>query len=90
MYLSYLVGQCLQHGCTIKRAILSHISEASSFHASGSKADIIINCSGLLASKLGGVEDKTVVPIRGQIVVVRNDPGIMMCTSGTDDGPNET
>lgn len=42
-----------------------------------------------MASKLGGVEDKTVVPARGQIVIVRNDAGKMMDISGTDDGDDE-
>lgn len=49
----------------------------------------MVNCTGLLASKLGGVEDKTVVPARGQVVVVRNDAGKMADVSGTDDGPDE-
>ena len=34
-----------------------------------------------MARDLGGVEDKTVVPARGQVVVVRNDPGIMASIS---------
>ena len=42
-----------------------------------------------MASKLGGVEDKTVVPARGQIVVVRNEAGKMATISGTDDGSDE-
>ncbi len=42
-----------------------------------------------MASKLGGVEDKSVVPARGQIVVVRNDAGKMLDISGTDDGDGE-
>lgn len=42
-----------------------------------------------MASTLGGVEDKTVVPARGQIVLVRNDPGRMLSVSGTDDGSDE-
>ena len=50
----------------------------------------MVNCTGLMASKLGGVEDKSVVPARGQIVVVRNDArGKMLNMSGTDDGNNE-
>jgi D-amino-acid oxidase len=91
MYLSYLVGRCISNGVILKRAVLSHISDAASLHSSGpdTKADIIINCTGLLASKLGGVMDKSVFPIRGQTVVVRNDPGVMMCSSSTDDGPDE-
>jgi D-amino-acid oxidase len=42
-----------------------------------------------MASRLGGVEDKSVVPVRGQIVVVRNDTGKMVAISGTDDGGDE-
>lgn len=42
-----------------------------------------------MAHKLGGVEDKTVVPARGQIVLVRNDAGKMLDVSGTDDGDGE-
>jgi D-amino-acid oxidase len=73
----------------LKRAILGHISEASRHHHSGEKADVIVNCTGLLASKLGGVIDIDVIPTRGQIVLVRNDPGAMFSTSGTDDGHDE-
>lgn len=39
-----------------------------------------------MASKLGGVGDRTVVPARGQIVIVRNDARKMLDVSGTDDG----
>jgi D-amino-acid oxidase len=42
-----------------------------------------------MASKLGGVEDTTVVPARGQIVIVRNEAGKMLDVSGTDDGDEE-
>jgi D-amino-acid oxidase len=89
IYLPYLASQCLKNGVTIKRAVVSHISDAASLHHSGKEADLILNCTGLLASKLGGVEDKTVIPARGQIVVVRNDPGVMLTISGTDDGDDE-
>ncbi|KAJ5979995.1 FAD dependent oxidoreductase [Penicillium waksmanii] len=40
-------------------------------------------------TSLGGVEDKSVVPARGQIVVVSNDAGKMVSISGTDDGDDE-
>lgn len=33
--------------------------------------------------------DKNVYPGRGQIVLVRNDPGVMLTVSGTDDGDDE-
>lgn len=48
-----------------------------------------MNCTGLMASKLGGVNDQSVYPARGQIVIVRNDAGKMMDISGTDDGDDE-
>jgi len=90
VYLPYLKGQCFKQGVTFKRGVVSHISDAASLHHSGKKADVIINCTGLLARKLGGVMDLSVVPVRGQVVVVRNDPGDDMFTiSGTDDGDGE-
>lgn len=49
----------------------------------------MVNCTGLMASTLGGVEDKSVYPARGQIVIVRNDAGKMLSLSGTDDGDDE-
>lgn len=88
VYLPWLVGQCRKHGVVIKRASLNHISEASSLGPSG-KADIIVNCTGLLASKLGGVMDPKVAPARGQIVVVRNVSPFMVATSSTEDSPDE-
>jgi D-amino-acid oxidase len=89
LYLPYLVGQNRKHGVVLSRGILSHISDACTVHHSGKPADIIINCTGLLASKLGGVEDKTVVPARGQTVIVRNDSRLLAGSSGTDDGEDE-
>lgn len=84
IYLPWLVSQCLKNGVIFKRAVFKHIREAAHLDPLG-KMDIVINCTGLGASILGGVEDKTVVPARGQIVVVRNDAGKMMDFSGTDD-----
>jgi D-amino-acid oxidase len=72
-----------------KRATFTHICEAANDHHSGRKAHVVINCTGLSASKIGGVEDKTVVPARGQIVLVRNSPGAMVTISGCDDGEDE-
>ncbi|KAK3988468.1 hypothetical protein QBC44DRAFT_329097 [Cladorrhinum sp. PSN332] len=90
VYLPWLVGQCAKLGVRFKRAVLSHVSEASSMSHTGKKADIVINASGLLACKLGGVMDKKTYPARGQIVLVRNEAaGIMPTTSGTDDGDDE-
>jgi len=88
VYLPWILGQCVKAGVIFKRGILSHISEAGRFHPSG-HADVAVNCTGLLASKLGGVMDANVYPGRGQIVLVRNDPGVMVTVSGTDDGSEE-
>ncbi|KAL8666251.1 MAG: hypothetical protein Q9202_001519 [Teloschistes flavicans] len=89
IYLSWLVSQCLQKGVIFKRANVKHISEASQLHSSGHEAHVVVNCTGLSALKLGGVEDKNMMPIRGQTVLVRNEANVMCSTSGTDDGDGE-
>jgi D-amino-acid oxidase len=89
IYLGWLVGQCRKQGVVFKRAVLSHIADAATLHQSG-KADVVVNCTGLLASKLGGVMDANIVPVRGQTVLVRNDSGMIISTSGNDDGPEES
>ena len=98
IYVPWLVGQCAKLGVVFKRATLKHISEAKHLSHTGRKADIIVNATGLLACKLGGVMDSKVHPVRGQIVVVRNESGIpesqgggtmMVTTSGSDDGEDQ-
>jgi glycine/D-amino acid oxidase-like deaminating enzyme len=90
LYLPWLASQCLKLGVKIRRGVVSHISEAASLHHSGQRADIVINCTGLSSLRLGGVEDSTLFPSRGQIVLVRNDPMVITMVSSTDDGPSET
>ncbi|ORZ35468.1 hypothetical protein BCR44DRAFT_1528954, partial [Catenaria anguillulae PL171] len=46
-----------------------HIDEA--YRLGKSSHTIVVNCTGLGARTLGGVEDKAVYPTRGQIVIVR-------------------
>lgn len=58
-------------------------------HTGAAKADIVVNATGLMACKLGGVMDAKVVPARGQVVVVRNVSPAMLCVSSCDDGPEE-
>lgn len=89
IYLPWLVGQCVKKGAVFKRAVIKHITEAADGHHSGQKADVVVNCTGLSSKTLGGVLDNTMYPARGQIVVVRNDPGEMASISGTDDGEDE-
>lgn len=91
IYLPWLVSQCLKNGAVFKRANLKHISEAAApgVHHCGKAADLIVNCTGLGSLKLGGVEDKDLRPVRGQVVVVRNDSGKMHTTSRTGENSDE-
>ena len=84
-----MVGECLKAGVVFKRAVFAHICEAATVHHSGRKADLIINCTGLSASKLDGVKDQNLTPVRGQTVLVRSEPNIGGGNSGTDDGDDE-
>jgi D-amino-acid oxidase len=81
-----------------KRATLSHISDAgylfgppTPFNVTteeskhSSKADIIINCTGLSSYSLGGVCDKALTPARGQIVLVRQELPFMFAANGVPD-----
>ena len=91
IYLPWLVSQCRKNGVMFKRAVFEHISEAALLlgaHPSN-KIDLVVNFTALMASKLGGVEYKSVLPARGQIVVVRNETNKMIDVSGTDDGDDE-
>jgi glycine/D-amino acid oxidase-like deaminating enzyme len=79
----------MKNGCVLKRASLKHIADAAEAHHSGNKADVVVNCTGLASRTLGGVADDQVYPVRGQIMIVRNDPGSMTSISGSDDGGDE-
>ncbi|KFH45148.1 D-amino-acid oxidase-like protein [Hapsidospora chrysogenum ATCC 11550] len=89
VYLPWLLGQCLKAGVVIRRGVLSHIREAKGMSHTGKPADIVVNATGLGSLRLGGVEDKTMAPARGQIVLVRNECTPMLSSSGTEDGPTE-
>ncbi|KAF9545091.1 hypothetical protein EC957_011246 [Mortierella hygrophila] len=72
-YLKYLQEQILARGGSIDRATIPSLKAlARAPHsADGSKADIIINCSGLGSRNLPGVHDHQMFPTRGQIVIVK-------------------
>ncbi|KAI2629351.1 FAD dependent oxidoreductase [Xylaria nigripes] len=89
LYLPWLVGQCRKNGVVLRRGRLHHITEASRMSHTGGKVDVVINATGVMASRLGGVMDQSVVPIRGQVVVVRNEAPYMIAVSGTDDADDE-
>lgn len=85
LYLPWLVSQCTRNGVVFRRANIKHISDAASLSHTGDQASIIVNATALGARKLGGVLDPNMIPIRGQVVVVRNESQRMVCQSGTDD-----
>jgi D-amino-acid oxidase len=73
LYLTYLLQKVEVLGGRLFRKSVKHIDDAYQFHHSGKRAHLVVNSTGLLASKLGGVNDDRVFPIRGQIVRVRNN-----------------
>lgn len=73
IYLNYLLQKCYALGAMLKRQVVNHIDEAAKYHSSGKKADLVINCTGLSARFLGGVEDQKCFPIRGQVLWARNN-----------------
>lgn len=71
------------------RGEFAHICHAADAHHSGKRADLVVNCTGLSARTLGGVEDAEMIPIRGQTVLVRNETaGMMYNIDKTDKEPS--
>ena len=91
VYLHYLQAQCLAHKIHFRRAAVSDIKEAfdlafSSRTASGTiRAEAVVNCTGLSASRLGGVNDDKMIPMLGQLVIVENESRGMFELSGHED-----
>jgi D-amino-acid oxidase len=71
IYLPYLQSQLLSLGTTFIRRHLYHIREA--FTLTSPTPAAVVNATGIMASKLGGVEDTAVYPTRGQTILVRNE-----------------
>jgi len=90
IYLSYLVQKCLALNILIRRVpAIKDISEARSLHSSGKSAKFVVNCTGLLATKIGGFTDpKRNFPVRGQVVVLRNTVDTVISVDGHEE-PNE-
>ncbi|CAG8453142.1 5791_t:CDS:2, partial [Scutellospora calospora] len=65
-YLNYLLNTFTLLGGTTQRVNLSHLLECI-----GSETDVVINCSGIHARTLKGVEDPKVYAVRGQLVVAQ-------------------
>jgi glycine/D-amino acid oxidase-like deaminating enzyme len=80
-YLNYLLKRFLEKGGTLIRGHVQHIDQVleagstpfkgdNSIDGSASPPDAVVVCTGLGARFLGGVEDKTVYPSRGQTVIL--------------------
>ncbi|KAI8373705.1 hypothetical protein BD560DRAFT_327905 [Blakeslea trispora] len=66
VYLPWLFKQYLLLGGRHCRQRINCISEAMS-----DDVDIVVNCTGVGVRNLGGVNDKSVVPVRGQNVLIK-------------------
>lgn len=88
--MKYLTKQATDHGVQIKYAVIDHVTDAAKQHHSGLEVDMVVNCSGLMASKLGGVQDENIFPARGQMCLVKNKISGIFTTSGVDDVPSDT
>ncbi|CAE6332378.1 unnamed protein product [Rhizoctonia solani] len=71
VYLPYLLSTFLGKGGGVVRAKVMHVSQVAQGAFTSAKPDAIVVCAGLGARSLGGVEDKDVYPIRGQVVLIR-------------------
>ncbi|KZW02803.1 FAD dependent oxidoreductase [Exidia glandulosa HHB12029] len=67
LYLQKLKNGLEKRGVTFVRRYLPSIAYATAY---GKKDAIIVNCTGLGSMSLGGVEDTSMFPIRGQTITV--------------------
>ncbi|KXS21024.1 nucleotide-binding domain-containing protein [Gonapodya prolifera JEL478] len=71
-YLLFLLRTFRRMGGVVKVASVGHIDELFAADAEGGKAPtFVVNCAGMGARKLGGVEDQKIFPTRGQTVLIR-------------------
>ncbi|KAF9260122.1 nucleotide-binding domain-containing protein [Marasmius fiardii PR-910] len=77
-YTNYLLSRFLAAGGSVIRGSVQHINQVVEGGARifsdpkrPSPVDAVVVCTGLGSLTLGGIEDKTVYPIRGQTVVIR-------------------
>ena len=89
VYLPWLASRALEAGVALRRGVVAHLGDAGTMHRSGSPAAVVVNATGLGARDLAGVRDGKVFPARGQTVLVRDSPRVMIATSGTDDAADE-
>ena len=79
-YLNYLLTRFLEKGGTLIRGYVQHIDQVLEAGSAPFKHNVptegsagpdgVVVCVGLGARFLGGVEDKTIYPLRGQTVIL--------------------
>lgn len=74
VYLHYLLSQCFKNGIVVKRTTeLKTVQQARELHSNG-WANTVINCTGILVSRLGGFKDeRKLYGVLGQVLVTRNN-----------------
>ncbi|KAJ7593506.1 FAD dependent oxidoreductase [Mycena floridula] len=78
IYLNYLLSRFLAAGGTLVRGTVQHINQIVEGGArmligsrNPSPPDAVVVCAGLGTRFLGGIEDKTMYPLRGQTILIR-------------------
>ena len=66
IYLNYLLNTFKSLGGTMQRINISHLNKCIDI-----ETDIMINCLGIHAGTLGGIEDLNVYSAQGQVVVLQ-------------------
>lgn len=91
-YMTYLINECWRlSGASegpnarfaLHRNSIKRLSDAFKLHSSGKPADIVINCTGLLARELEDLEPeekKKIYPVRGVVFVAKNTTGLKAIT----------
>ncbi|KAJ6171135.1 D-amino-acid oxidase [Penicillium chermesinum] len=82
VYLAWLVARCIERGVVFQRKKFEHIIEVK-LSLPHDSVFAIVNCTGLGAASLGGVDDLNVIPTLQQFVVVSNEASKLIFTSGS-------
>jgi D-amino-acid oxidase len=82
VYLGYLLARLERAGAGLRTAHFGSLAQAAELTG----APVIVNCSGIGASRL--VPDPDVTPVRGQVVIARN-PGLNDFFVGAGEAPDD-
>ena len=79
MYVNYLLARFLSRGGRVVRGRVGHVNQVVEGgvdlflrgQAAKNPVDAVVICTGLGARTLGGIEDKNVYPVRGQVLLLK-------------------